>query len=196
MVWQTILNSGHSRGHLALSSYYWLRVLDWDLNGSVECGWCGCEGWWEWCSNEVFTDTVMNWVGDWYFWDFRQCNGQPQQHTRGSRVEMLSRVGKWPGWLAGWLCVAAHTLHCCRAQCTVPSQHSLQSAPAQPQPAEAFSSVVLLSSSGGEACTARAAQHGPGPGQWAMTPQQEPRRPSPRWPPQDTGGGGAQCCPS
>ena len=35
MVWQTILNSGHSRGHLALSSYYWWRVLDWDLNWSV-----------------------------------------------------------------------------------------------------------------------------------------------------------------
>lgn len=117
----------------------------------------------------------MNLVWDRYFWAFRQCTGQPQQHTRGGRSEMLNTVSKWPGWLAG---TVWRPIHCTAAAGpTVPSQPRHQPAPAQPQPAEAFSSVVLLSSSGGQACTASTAwpraraavSHDPAPASPAVT---------------------------
>ena len=88
---------------------------------------------------------------------------------------MLNTVSKWPGWLAG---TVWRPIHCTAAAGpTVPSQPRHQPAPAQPQPAEAFSSVVLLSSSGGQACTASTAwpraraavSHDPAPASPAVT---------------------------
>ena len=179
MVWQTILNSGHSRGHLALSSYYWLRVLDWDLNGSVECGWCGCEGWWEWCSNEVFTDTAMNWVWDWYFWDFRQCMASlgSTPEAAGWRCWAGSASGR-AGWRAG--CVW-RPIHCTAAGPSARSHPSTASSPHQPSRSPQRLSPQLSYLAAVVARPAQREQHSmaPGPGSEPWPRSRSPADPRP-----------------